>query len=95
MAEAKVNAQQELDKHRKQYEEEYQIESEKVSHTSLTLQKKKENDALVKLDEEAARDIEDIKANYIRNKAKVLEELIKKILDVNLDIPKVVIGKFE
>ena len=86
MAEAKVYAEQELDKYRKQYEEEYQTESEKKS---------KENAQLSHLEEEAARDIEEIKVAYEKNKAKVMEELIRHVLEINIEVPRVVIGKFE
>ena len=47
------------------------------------------------IEAETAREVEEIKKDYETNKDNVIDYLINNVMDVNLDIPKVVRGDFE
>ena len=43
----------------------------------------------------ADKDVEEIKASYAQHKEEVLELLLDRIMNVQIELPKVVIGNFE
>lgn len=51
--------------------------------------------ALVKHDEQVLKDIATTEAQYERNKDAVIDMLMKHITNIDLSVPKVVIGDFE
>ena len=55
----------------------------------------KENEGLVRYDAEAEQDIQNINSLFEQNKEKTVELLLKNVLDVRLEVPKVVIQNFE
>ena len=86
LKEAKVYAEQEIFKFRNEMEQDFQKESEK---------KKEENKSLEALDKQTEEDIKVIKADFDSNKARTMDMLLDLVMNVELDVPQVVCGKFE
>ena len=55
----------------------------------------KESEALKVYEEQAKKDILEIRENYEANKDKVTEMLMERIMDVQIELPRVVVGNFE
>ena len=55
----------------------------------------KESEGLKVHEEQAEKDIKEIRVNYEANKDKVTEMLMERIMDVKIELPKVIIGNFE
>ena len=55
----------------------------------------KESEALKVYEEQAEKDIKEIRINYEANKDKVTDMLMERIMEVKIELPKVIIGNFE
>ncbi|CDW78316.1 vacuolar atp synthase subunit [Stylonychia lemnae] len=86
VTEARLYAEQEINKLRKEYEERFQVQAQ---------QKQLENLELTQYDEKAQKDIELIKQDFETNKRQVIKMLLDQILVVDLAVPKVVQQKFD
>ena len=62
---------------------------------NLKIEKEKELEDLKKYQEKADQEVKEIRAMYAKNKDKVLNILTESILNVQLSLPKVVVGNFE
>ena len=83
---ARAMANQQVNARRQEHEAHYQRECARIAE---------ENKGLVKYDAEAEKDIEAIQDLFERNKAATVDLLLKNVLDVRLDVPKVVVQNFE
>ena len=59
------------------------------------VQKKRENDELSKYEDEAKEDIQRIEQDFQANKRQVMRLIMEQVLNVNLEVPKVVKKQFE
>ena len=61
----------------------------------LTQKKQEEREDLKKYEDAADADVKEIRIQYAKNKDAVCEILMKNVMNVNLNLPKVVVGNFE
>ena len=61
----------------------------------MIVQKKRENDELSKYEDEAKEDIQRIEQDFQANKRQVMRLIMEQVLNVNLEVPKVVKKQFE
>ena len=61
----------------------------------VIVQKKRENDELSKYEDEAKEDIQRIEQDFQANKRQVMRLIMEQVLNVNLEVPKVVKKQFE
>ena len=61
----------------------------------LQVKKDKETEELKKYEESAAEEVKQIRADFDSNKDEVMKLMIDNILNINISLPKVVIGNFE
>ena len=87
LKEAKFDAEQELGNYRKQLETEYNEAAEKDAHGI--------DPELQELQEEYRRKANEVKGKYNQNKNEAIETLVNCVFQVNIEVPKVVIGKFD
>ena len=66
-----------------------------IQYENIKIQMSKQTDELQQYEDQAARDVVQIKACYDANRDKVIELLMDRIMNVTIELPKVVIGNFE
>ena len=64
-------------------------------YTDFENARMKDQEDLKQYEERAEKDVKDIRAQYNQNKDKVKTFLLDNIMNINLVVPKVVIGNFE
>ena len=82
----KENAEKDINEYKAAKEKEYQEEYER-------LKKRIENEGSADGKQEAV-DMEQIQKDYVKNKELVVDLLVRNVLSVNIEIPKVVKGTF-
>ena len=66
-----------------------------ANYERLVQVKEKESDDLKKYEDQAAAEVKEIRQAYDANNQKVIDILFKNIMEVELTLPRVVIGNFE
>ena len=83
---ATLEARQQLDEEKQKLQREF----EEIKKT-----KQAQTDDLQQYEDQAQKEIKEIRAQYAAHKDEVKDMLLDKIMDVNYELPKVVIGNFE
>lgn len=83
---AKADAQNELNRVIKDFEERFRIEQD---------QKKADNERIIRAQDNVDEELRQIQEEFELNKQAVVKMLIDQILIVNIDVPKVVQQKYE
>lgn len=86
VGEANTDAQAELNRHFKEFNEKYRIEED---------QRKSENERVIRAQDTIEHELQEIRDDYEANKKQVVKMLLDQILGVNIEVPKVVQQKFE
>ena len=63
--------------------------------SALSIKKERESENLQIYEDQADKDVAEIQVSYAANKEAVLELLLDRIMNVQIELPKVVIGNFE
>ena len=61
----------------------------------LQVKRERESENLQVYEDQAEKDVIEIQAQFERNKAAVEELLLDRIMNVQIELPKVVVGNFE
>ena len=64
-------------------------------YEDLQRRQEKESEALKVYEQKAQEETKDIRESFEANKDKVTEMLMARIMDVKLELPRVVVGNFE
>ena len=64
-------------------------------YEDLQRRQEKESEALKVYEQQAQEETKDIRESFEANKDKVTEMLMARIMDVKLELPRVVVGNFE
>ena len=86
VGDANTDAQQELNRFLKEFNERFRMEED---------QRKRDNEELIRAQDNVEAELVEIQADYEQNKRQVLKMLLDQILLVNIEVPKVVQQKFE
>jgi hypothetical protein len=86
VGDANTDAQQELNRFLKEFNERYRIEED---------QRKKENEDLIRAQDTVEEELVQIRADFEQNKRQVIKMVLDQILIVNIEVPKVVQQRFD